>query len=153
MAIVTTAMTGPLLRLIYPERFVLRDIAEADRAALGTVAGHRILVLIQAPETAAPLVEVGAALAASREHSELILSHLVAHRHDARLEVGSGMGGELLEITGTMGKLHALADRASVRGVSAGGQCRVSGGTAAHRPRQVAPREACRRRPGPGRAP
>jgi Kef-type K+ transport system membrane component KefB len=141
MAIVTTAMTGPLLRLIYPDRFVLRDIAEADRAALGTAAGHRILVLIQAPETAAPLVEVGAALAASREHSELILSHLVAHRHDARLEVGSGMGGELLEITGTMGKLHALADRASVRGIPAIVQSRFSEDTAAELPGYVAAAE------------
>ena len=39
MAIVTTAMAGPLLNLIYPDRFVLRDIAEADRIALGTAAG------------------------------------------------------------------------------------------------------------------
>jgi hypothetical protein len=71
MAIVTTAMAGPLLHLIYPERFVLGDTAEADRAALGTAAGHRILVLIETPETAAPLIDVGAALAASREHSQL----------------------------------------------------------------------------------
>ena len=66
MAIVTTVMAGPLLHLICPDRFLPRDIAEADRAALGTAAGHRILVLIEAPEAAAPLVEVGAALAASR---------------------------------------------------------------------------------------
>src|SRR5262249_55245122 len=72
-AVVTTMRAGRLLRLIYPERFVVRDIAEADRAALGTAAGHRILVLIEAPESAAPLVDVGAALAASREHSQLIL--------------------------------------------------------------------------------
>jgi len=36
MAIVTTAMAGPLLHFIYPERFVRRDIEEADRIALGT---------------------------------------------------------------------------------------------------------------------
>src|SRR5215475_11227274 len=41
MAIVTTAMAGPLLRLIYPERFVRGDTAEADRVALGTWAGRR----------------------------------------------------------------------------------------------------------------
>jgi Kef-type K+ transport system membrane component KefB len=34
MAIVTTAMAGPLLHFIYPERFVRRDIAEADRIAV-----------------------------------------------------------------------------------------------------------------------
>jgi hypothetical protein len=93
MAIVTTAMAGPLLNLIYPDRFVQRDIAEADRIALGTAAGHRILVLIEAPETAAPLVEVGAALAASREHSELILSHLAEQQHDSRHRAGRRAAG------------------------------------------------------------
>jgi len=141
MAIVTTAMAGPLLHLIYPDRFVLRDIAEADRVALGTAAGHRILVLIEAPETAAPLVEVGAALAASREHSELILSHLVAHQHDTRLEVGTGLGGEQLEITRAKGKLQALADLVSSRGVPAVVQSRSSQDIAAELPGYVAAAE------------
>ena len=43
MAVVTTMMAGPLLRRIYPDRFVARDIAEADGAALGTAAGQGIL--------------------------------------------------------------------------------------------------------------
>ena len=117
MAIVTTMMAGPLLHFLYPGRFLVRDIAEADLAALGTAAGHRILVLIEAPEPAAPLVEVGAALAASREHSQLILSHLVADQHDTRLEVGTGLGGELLGMARGTGELQALADRAAARGV------------------------------------
>jgi len=117
MAIVTTVMAGPLLHFLYPGRFLVRDIAEADLAALGTAAGHRILVLIEAPEPAAPLVEVGAALAASRERSQLILSHLVADQHDTRLEVGTGLGGELLGMTRSTGELQALADRAATRGV------------------------------------
>jgi Kef-type K+ transport system membrane component KefB len=117
MAIVTTVMAGPLLHFLYPGRFLVRDIAEADLAALGTAAGHRILVLIEAPEPAAPLVEVGAALAASREHSQLILSHLVADQHDTRSEVGTGLGGELLGMTRSTGELQALADRAATRGV------------------------------------
>ena len=138
MAIVTTAMAGPLLHLIYPDRFVLRDIAEADRVTLGTAAGHRILVLIEAPETAAPLVGVGAALAASREHSELILSYFVAHQHDTRLEVGTGLGGEQLEITRAEGKLQALADRVSARGILAVVQSRFSQDIAAELPGYVA---------------
>jgi len=138
MAIVTTAMAGPLLHLLYPDRFVLRDIAEADRVTLGTAAGHRILVLIEAPETAAPLVAVGAALAASREHSELILSHLVAHQHDTRLEVGTGLGGEQLEITRAEGRLQALADLVSARGVPAVVQSRFSQDIAAELPGYVA---------------
>jgi Kef-type K+ transport system membrane component KefB len=119
MAIVTTMMAGPLLRLIYPDRFVARDIAEADRAALGIAAGHRILVLIEVPETAAPLVDIGAALAASREHSQLILCHLVAQEHDTRLESATGLGGELRGMTKNAEKLQALADRALARGVPA----------------------------------
>ena len=35
MAIITTIMTEPLLRLVYPDRAVARDIVEAERAALG----------------------------------------------------------------------------------------------------------------------
>jgi Kef-type K+ transport system membrane component KefB len=137
MAIVTTAMAGPLLNLIYPDRFVRRDTAEADRIALGTPAVHRILVLIEAPETAAPLVEVGAALAASRENSQVILSHLVAHQHGTRLEAGTGLG-DLVETTTTTEKLQALADRASARGVSAVVQSRFSQNIAAELPDYVA---------------
>jgi Kef-type K+ transport system membrane component KefB len=138
MAIVTTAMAGPLLNLIYPDRFVQRDLAEADRIALGIAAGHRILVLIEAPETAAPLVEVGAALAASREHSELILSHLAEQQHDSRLEGGTGLGGELLETTTAAGTLQALADRASARGLSAVVRSRFGRDIAAELPGYVA---------------
>jgi hypothetical protein len=83
-------------------------------------------VLIEAPEAAAPLVEVGVALAASREHSQLMLSHLVAHQHDTRLEVGIGLGGELIGMTRSTGKLQALADRASARGMPAVVQSRFS---------------------------
>lgn len=119
MAVVTTMMAGPLLRVIYPDRFVARDTAEADRAVLGTAAEHRILVLIEVPETGAPLVDVGAALAASREHSQLILCHLAAPEPDTGSEAATGLGGELRETTRTTGNLQALADRASARGVSA----------------------------------
>ena len=141
MAIVTTAMAGPLLHVIYPDRYVRRDIADADRIALGTAAGHRILVLIETPETAAPLIDVGAALAASREHSELILSHLVAHQHDTPLEAGTGLSGELLETTSAEGDLQVLADRASARGVPAVVQSRFSEDIAAELPGYVAAAE------------
>jgi Kef-type K+ transport system membrane component KefB len=112
MAIVTTGMAGPLLKVIYPNRIMERDIAEADRAALGEAAAHRIVVLIDDPETAGPLIDVGSRLAASRPRSQLVLSHLVPHKPAGRLEVGAGLGGELLQMTQTMNKLHALAAKA-----------------------------------------
>jgi nucleotide-binding universal stress UspA family protein len=124
MAVVTTMMAGPLLRLIYPDRFLVRDLAEADRAMLGTAAAHPILVLIEAPEAAAALVEVGAALAASREHSGLILVHVGADQRESRLDTGTGLGGELLDMSRSTGNkstdtLQALARQASARGVPA----------------------------------
>jgi len=141
MAIVTTMMAGPLRHLVYPDGFVLRDIAEAERAALGTVAGHRVLALIEAPETADPLVDIGAALAASREHSQLILCHLVAQEHDTRSEDATGLGGELRETAGTTGNLEALANRASARGVSAVVRSPFSQDIAAELPGYVAAAE------------
>jgi K+:H+ antiporter len=153
MAIVTTATAGPLLRLIYPERFVRGDTAEAERVALGTAAERRILVLIDTPETAAPLVDVGAALAASREHSQLILCHLVARQHDTRLEVGTGLGGELLETTSPPGKLQALAERASARGVATVVQSQVSQDIDAELPSYVAAAEPDTIVLGPGATP
>ena|ERR1022692_394768 len=138
MAIITTAMAGPLLKVIYPDRIMQRDIVEADRELLGDGPAHRIVVLIDRLEGAEPLVDVGAQLAASRSHSELVLSHLVAHDPEDRLEVGSGLGGELLQMTATMGQLHQLAGRAGASGVSSAVQSRFSDDVAGELPSYLA---------------
>ena len=119
MALVTTAMSGPLLKAIYPDRVMQRDLAAADRAELAGGPAYRILVLIDRLDTAGTLVDIGADLAATRSGSELALAHLVSLRADQRLEVGSGLGGELLQMTLVMGQLHALAERAAARGAPA----------------------------------
>jgi Kef-type K+ transport system membrane component KefB len=119
MALVTTAMSGPLLKAIYPDRVMQRDLAAADRADLAGGPAYRILVLIDRLEGAGPLVDIGTDLAATRPGSELALAHLVSLRADKRLEVGSGLGGELLQMTLVMGQLHALAERAAARGARA----------------------------------
>jgi len=119
MALVTTAMSGPLLRWIYPDRVMERDRAAADRALLAGGPAHRVLVLVDQPETAGPLVDVGADLAATRPGSQLALVHLVSHQAERRLEVGAGLGGELMQMTLIMSQLHALAERAAARGAQA----------------------------------
>jgi Kef-type K+ transport system membrane component KefB len=119
MALVTTAMSGPLLKAIYPDRVMQRDLAAADRAELAGGPAYRILVLIDQPETAGPLVDIGADLAATRPGSELALVYLVSMRADKRLEVGAGLGGELLQMTLVMGQLHAFTERAAARGAPA----------------------------------
>ena len=119
MALVTTAMSGPLLKAIYPDRVMQHDLAAADRAELAGGPAYRILVLIDQPETAGPLVDIGADLAATRPGSELALVYLVSMRADKRLEVGAGLGGELLQMTLVMGQLHAFTERAAARGATA----------------------------------
>jgi len=119
MALVTTAMSGPLLKAIYPDRIMQRDLAAADRAQLASGPAYRILVLIDHPETAGPLVDIGADLAATRPGSELALVYLVSLRTGERLEVGAGLGGELLQMTLVMGQLHELTKRAAARGAPA----------------------------------
>jgi K+:H+ antiporter len=119
MALVTTAMSGPLLKAIYPDRIMRRDLAAADRAELAGGPAYRILVLIERLEIAAPLVDIGADLAATRPGSELALAHLVSVGSRSRLEVGSGLSGELLQMTMVMGQLHTLVERAESRGARA----------------------------------
>ena len=119
MALVTTAMSGPLLKAIYPDRVMQRDLAAADRAQLAGGPAYRILVLIDQLDTVGPLVDIGADLAATRPGSELALVYLVSFRTDKRLELGAGLGGELLQMTTVMGQLHELAERAAARGAPA----------------------------------
>ena len=138
MAVVTTAMAGPLLRFIYPNRMIERDIHEADRAALGKLGAHRVVVLVDDPATAPPLVDLAARIARSRSNSEVVLAHLVPNESAARLEVGSGLGGELLRMTQTMTVMHTLTARAQARGVNAVAQSRFSGDVAAEWPGYIA---------------
>jgi Kef-type K+ transport system membrane component KefB len=138
MAIVTTAMAGPLLKVIYPSQIMERDITEADRAALGRAVAHRIVVLVDNPATATPLVDLAAQIARSRSNSEVVLSHLVANELANRLEVGSGLGGELLQMTKTMGVLQQLAARAEHQGVPAVVQSRFGENVRAELPGFIA---------------
>jgi Kef-type K+ transport system membrane component KefB len=119
MALVTTAMSGPLLKVIYPDRIMQRDLAAADRTQLAGGPAYRVLVLVDHPESAGPLVDIGADLAATRPGSELALVHLGSLRAEKRLELGVGLGGELLQMTLVMGQLHTLTERAAARGAPA----------------------------------
>jgi Kef-type K+ transport system membrane component KefB len=103
MALATTAMSGPLLNLIYPSRIMQRDLAIAERALFAGGPAYLVLVLIGQPETAGPLVDIGADIAAERPGSEL----------------GTGLGAELIQMTAVTGQLRGLADRAAARGAPA----------------------------------
>ena len=95
MALVTTAMTGPMLAFVYPERLIDRDIADAERAALSAGArlpragraglgrGHRPGRRGRRPRRV-------------RAPAQVVLARLVPQKQAKRLEVGTGIGRELL---------------------------------------------------------
>ena len=138
MAVVTTGMAGPLLRVIYPNRIIERDITEADRSALGRAGAHRVVVLVDDTATAGPLIDLAAQIARSRSNTDVVLAHLVEVAQADRLEVGSGLGGELLQMTQTMDVLHQLASRGEQHGVSVAVQSRLSNDVAAELPGYIA---------------
>ncbi|WP_412541856.1 cation:proton antiporter [Longispora sp. K20-0274] len=120
MALVTTVMAGPLLSWIYPRRQVDRDIAAAEKAALGETEAFRVLVT--SPDPAA--VALAADLAQAHRPAEVVLSRLVAYR--APVEVGAGLSGELLDMTRAMAELEALAAPVRDRGLGAPALARFS---------------------------
>jgi Kef-type K+ transport system membrane component KefB len=145
MALVTTAMAGPVLNVIYPARFVRRDIAEANRAALGEPAVYRVLAATvpragEAPVPDAPagsatassdaVLAVGAALAAAREHAEVIIGAVLPYRA-SRLEVGGGIAEEMLELTEEMSRLEAARGVLEERGIKAKPTARLAADPAA----------------------
>ncbi|MCA2216427.1 cation:proton antiporter domain-containing protein [Jidongwangia harbinensis] len=111
MALVTTVMAGPLLALIYPARVVARDVARAERAALGGAAGYTCLVVVPgAAPAAAAVVDLATALIGTRRPATLALARFVPYPATA-LEIGSGLTGGLLEMNRAMGALTELAPR------------------------------------------
>jgi Kef-type K+ transport system membrane component KefB len=123
MAIFTTVITEPLLRLVYPDKQLARDIAEAERAALGLVDAYRVLAMV--PEAAGgdsdpraeSIVDTGVALLGSEQPSELVLSRF--DRPMKKVEVGSGLSSELMAIAASFGASQDLVHRAADRGAKA----------------------------------
>ncbi len=130
MALVTTAMAGPVLNVIYPARFVRRDIAEANREALGEGVAYQVLVAMgeQASDVAA--LAIGTALAAARDHAQLVISALLPYRAP-RLEVGGGLAVELLQMTEEMIRLEEAALLPQERGIAVSLLARFSADPAA----------------------
>jgi hypothetical protein len=130
MALVTTAMTGPVLSVIYPRRLIDRDIAEADQAALGQAAAYRVLVATTGASTDAALVGLGAALVRGHSPGELVISRLLPYR-STRLELGTGLSEELIDMTQAMTDLEALAEPWRSQGVAVSVLARFSADPAA----------------------
>lgn len=114
MAIITTVMTEPILRFVYPDRAVARDIVEAERATLGLPAEHRVLVLVgeSVPER---VVDAGVLLLGEAEESELLISR-IERRPMRSLEVGSGLSADMLAVATSLEDTQRLSRRATAKG-------------------------------------
>jgi Kef-type K+ transport system membrane component KefB len=117
MAIVTTVMTEPLLRVFYPDRKLRRDIAEAERAAMGVPNAYRVIVAVGDVDEAIGinLVDLAIALVGDERPAELVLGRFQPQQQS--LEVGTGMAGELGSFADSLGALHTLSQRVEAVGI------------------------------------
>ena len=114
MAIITTVMTSPLLKRIYPDRMVQHDIAEAERAALGDRIAFRVLVAIDEPERAEPLVDLACGIALSQQPAEVVLTSFEQQESGEGRELSSFLDTIATELD-ALGRLEA---RVRDRGLS-----------------------------------
>ncbi len=115
MALVTTVMTGPLLNFAYPARRVARDIAEAERAALGDEAVTRVLMLSRPDQDNAAAVDVALGALGGTRPAEIVVADL--QPQGRMLEMGSGLSGELAEMAAAMERQESLVRRGQGAGV------------------------------------
>ncbi len=107
MAIVTTLLTTPVLKLSYPERFVDRDIAEAEREALGVPDAYRVLVDAGSQASIEDLVRVSSDLVQGEDPREIVLSRFSLREQPG--ELAPGVVGELTAMAGWLTELRTLA--------------------------------------------
>lgn len=124
MAIITTVMTEPLLRLFYPDRMVAREIAQAERDALGLSADYRIVTVVNEADTAR-MVDLGVALLGDEESSQVVISRFDPPVHT--VEVGAGLMSELAAVAASFEYMQDLERRATRLGASAVVRSQFSG--------------------------
>lgn len=115
MALLTTIMTEPLLRLVYPAKAIARDVAEAERASLGLVDAYRVVVAVDDIAAADPLVDAAVAIVGDERPAEIVLTRFV--RPAKTSELGSGLVTELAEVASSLDGLQRLAGQAKAGGI------------------------------------
>ncbi len=116
MALVTTAMTGPLLNLIYPDRLVRADIAAAQKAAPDTPEVYTVLVALDDRPSDRELVGLASELLGPQRPAALVLSRLPPAPL-APVEMGIGRAAELTDLVRSGNELRSLARVVEDRGI------------------------------------
>lgn len=124
MAVLTTAMAGPLLNLVYPMKWLQRDIAEAERRAEGGM-GDRAFVVIDDPADVDRLTDAAVAFG-GRHPAAVTLLRLVDESEP------------LESLARVLTETEALRAAVEARGARASVICRRSDDPAADVVREVA---------------
>ncbi|WP_307828563.1 cation:proton antiporter [Antrihabitans sp. YC2-6] len=140
MALVTTAITEPLLRIVYPDKAVQRDIDATTKAALGSEQTYRALVVVDGPPgvTTDRMLRLAAAAAAGREPREILLSRFLVTEDSDLPEIGAGALPDLAGMAEAVEALEAFADRTEITTVPIRVLCRFSSDPGGDLVRQIA---------------
>jgi Kef-type K+ transport system membrane component KefB len=111
MAVFTTIITEPLLRLLYPKDLVDREIAEAERIGSEQAAAFRVLVGTPEGDPGPTLAALAAELVHDEDPREVALVQFTAPV--GTLEVGSG----LESMASSLDALHHLETTVQAAGV------------------------------------
>ena len=111
MAVFTTIITEPLLRLLYPKDLVDREIAEAERIGSEQAAAFRVLVGTPEGEPGPTLAALAAELTAGEDPREVALVQF--GQPASALEVGGGLEA----MATSLDALHRLETAMEASGV------------------------------------
>jgi Kef-type K+ transport system membrane component KefB len=116
MAVVTTLMTSPLLRLVYPPRILERDIAEAERAAMGLEDAYTVVVVVDDPDRDSALVRLACDMIGHESPAQVVIARVI-RRTTPKPEVASGLGADLALLASAGDELRRLARIVDERGL------------------------------------
>ncbi|MGY1806248.1 cation:proton antiporter [Blastococcus sp. SYSU D00669] len=125
MALITTAMAAPLLNVVYPKRILERDIAAAEREALGLTDAYTVLVVIDDPKHDEALVHLACDLVGRESPAQVVLARALL-RTTPKPEVSSGLSADLAMMASAGLELRDLARIVESRGLKASVASRFS---------------------------
>jgi hypothetical protein len=117
MAVVTTVMASPLLNVVYPARILARDIAAAERAALGLSDAYTVMVVVEDPQRDTALVRLACDLVGRESPAQVVLTRVLP-RSQPKPEIASGLGPDLALLAEAGEELLQLKRVVEDRGLS-----------------------------------
>ena len=117
MTVVTTVMAGPLLKLIYPDKWLEHDIAEAERLRAGLAKGFNATIVVADPATTMRVADLAIAAIGDTRPAGVSLTHLPPAGRGPG-ELGAGIAGGLAQLASSFGALAAVRKRIEDQGIT-----------------------------------